>query len=248
MSLGILVLLFHAGFIFGHGPINASLLPGSSETSGDLWRSYLSSWHDVGRGSGAATPSWILLLAIIGLLAGGSVTLVLVLLFSLFPALFAFSFALASRGLVSSLWIRVIVGTAIGVLPIFTHARDVGDFSFLIVAIVLPFLIRAASRAVVTGDAHRYALAALLLTLGSSSAQSPTPPPLKPSTCYPEYQSVFHFVDSTKTTEYSYDLRTLCGVDRWFAYPIPSNPSRFWNFYFAIGGNLSRQTFSCNPL
>ncbi|NBU31252.1 MAG: hypothetical protein EBS41_07150, partial [Actinobacteria bacterium] len=45
------------------------------------------------------------------------------------------------------------------------HARDVGDFSFLIVAIVLPFLIRAASRAVVTGDAHRYALAALLLTL-----------------------------------------------------------------------------------
>ena len=98
------------------------------------------------------------------------------------------------------------------------------------------------------GSAALSAAAMLLLSLGSSRAQSPTPPPLQASTCYPEYQSVFHFVDSTKTTEYSYDLRTLCGVDRWFAYPIPSNPSTFWNFYFAIGGNLSRQTFSCNPV
>ena len=94
------------------------------------------------------------------------------------------------------------------------------------------------------------AASALLLCLGAASAQSPTPtpPPLRASTCYPEYKSVFHYVDSTKTTEYSYDLRTLCGVDRFIAYPIPSDPSRFWYFYFAIGGNVSRQTFSCNPV
>ena len=89
----------------------------------------------------------------------------------------------------------------------------------------------------------------LLLALAAVvSAQSPTPPPLLASTCYSEYQSVFHWLDSSKSTEYSYDLRSLCGVDRWFAYPIPNtSPSRYWGFYFALGGNISRQTFTCAP-
>jgi hypothetical protein len=99
-----------------------------------------------------------------------------------------------------------------------------------------------------TAFARVAALPLLLLAAAGASAQTPPPPPLFASTCYPEYQSVFHWLDSDKTTEYSYDLRPLCGVDRFIAYPIPSDPARYWYFYFSLGGNISRQTFSCNPV
>jgi hypothetical protein len=76
---------------------------------------------------------------------------------------------------------------------------------------------------------------------------TPTPPPLQSSTCFPEYLSIFRWINNGRTQEYSYDLRTLCNVDRFIAYPIPSNPQTFWYFFWSVGGNISRDTFSCNP-
>lgn len=92
--------------------------------------------------------------------------------------------------------------------------------------------------------------AVLFLAAAARAGAQPTPtaPPLYPSTCFAEYLSIFHWIDNGRTQEYSYDLRTLCGVDRFIAYPIPStSPPRYWYFFWQVGGNISRQTFSCNP-
>lgn len=91
-------------------------------------------------------------------------------------------------------------------------------------------------------------LSAFAATASAQAATAtPTPPPLSSSTCYPEYQSVFHWLNSGRTEEYSYDLRTLCGVDRFFAYPIASDPTRFWYFFWQIGAPLSvRASFAAH--
>ena len=84
----------------------------------------------------------------------------------------------------------------------------------------------------------------LLLALAAvASAQSPTPPPLLASTCYSEYQSVFHWLDSSKSTEYSYDLRPLCVAnDRVFSVTTPEGYQ--WAVRYAVCGNVST---ACNP-
>lgn len=83
----------------------------------------------------------------------------------------------------------------------------------------------------------------------ATASPSPTPPPLSVSTCYPEYLTIFHWLNPSRTEEYSYDLRPLCGIDRFLAVPIPNDAAHhYWYFFFSIMGNVSRSTFSCNPV
>ena len=94
---------------------------------------------------------------------------------------------------------------------------------------------------------------AALLACASAQTASPssTPPPvtLRQSTCYKSYLSIYHFINDAGTQEYSYNLKPLCNIDRSLAVPIPKPPSpvRYWYFLWAIAGNVSRQTFACNP-
>lgn len=83
-----------------------------------------------------------------------------------------------------------------------------------------------------------------------SVSRAPNPAPSAPHVHagYKEYLSIFHWLNADRTQEYSYDLKPLCGVDRALAVPIPNVvPVRYWWFFWAIAGNVSRNTFSCNP-
>lgn len=96
--------------------------------------------------------------------------------------------------------------------------------------------------------------AALLLACAAAQttvSPSPTTLPivLRNSVCYKEYLSIFHWLNADRSQEYSYDLKPLCGVDRVLAVPMPNViPVRYWFFLWAIAGNVSRQTFACNPV
>jgi hypothetical protein len=71
-------------------------------------------------------------------------------------------------------------------------------------------------------------------------------PQLLPSVCYKEYLTIFHWLNTLKSEEYSYDLGTLCGLDRQLVIPFTNDPARRnWTIFYAIGGNIS--TFRCNP-
>jgi len=74
----------------------------------------------------------------------------------------------------------------------------------------------------------RAAVAASALLCASAQVPSPSSLPpvpyaLQQSTCYPEYQSIFHWLNAARTQEYSYDLKPLCGRDRALAVPIPGD-------------------------
>ncbi len=86
--------------------------------------------------------------------------------------------------------------------------------------------------------------ALLLLLVGGARA----------SLCYPEYQSIFHWLDSSLKQEFTFDLRPLCsgsegtrasGPDLVFIQPFPPpNQARNWTMLYSIGGNVSAR---CNP-
>lgn len=163
-ALAVLLGVAGLGLLIGGGPIHGGSLPGGPEGGGDLWRSYLSGWHDVGRGTAAPAPAWLALLALVSTPLLGNVSLALSILFTLFPAGFAAVFTAATRGLIGSAWVRASLGVAFGLLPVFTHARDVGDFATLFAAMLLPLVARFAALALRTGQFSTCMLTGVLLT------------------------------------------------------------------------------------
>lgn len=163
--LTVLLLVAHIRLLLGGGPVSAELWPSTVQTSGDLWRSYLSSWHDIGRGSASPAPPWIFVLAILALPFGGSVNAALVFLLVFFVPLFVVSFALSFRSVVASPWARTIAGLCVAGVPLLSEARDRGDISVLVVALLLPPLARLAVLALASPSPQRWARLALLLTL-----------------------------------------------------------------------------------
>ena len=163
--LTVISVIAHVRLVLGSGPVSAELLPATAQTSGDLWRSYLSSWHDIGRGSASPAPPWILVLAGLALPFGGSVNAAIVFLVVCFVPLFVISFALSFRSVVASPWVRTITGLCVAVVPVFIEARDRGDISLLVVGLLLPPLARLAVVALATPSPQRWARLALLLTL-----------------------------------------------------------------------------------
>ena len=164
ITLAALLVLWNLPLLLGAGPALAAVLPGSGESSVDLWRSYLSGWHDVGRGSTAAAPAWLALLGALAVPFGGNVSWALSALFAVFPALSVVIATAAARPLVRSPWVGSFLALAYSVTPVFAHARDVGDFSTLLCGLLLPVLVRVAWGALATGQLARHAGTALVLT------------------------------------------------------------------------------------
>lgn len=165
VAIGVVIALWSVPLLFASAPIRGGLLPGSGESSLDLWRSYLSGWHDVGRGSTAAAPAWTVLLAALAVPFGGNVSAALAALFVFFPVLTAVVVIAVSRPLVRSSWVRAILGVTYGTLPVFSHARDIGDLATLVCGLLLPVLVRVLWAAVDSANIGRYASATLLLSV-----------------------------------------------------------------------------------
>lgn len=132
--------------LLGEGVLLGGALLPAPEGAGDLWASYVTAWHEVGPGSAADAPAWLVPLTLLaGLLRGSASNAVdAVLLLSVpFAGLTSY---LAMRGVVTSTWARVWAAAAYATLPAVTGALSGGRLGTSVTVVLLPVLARSCGR------------------------------------------------------------------------------------------------------
>jgi GT2 family glycosyltransferase len=149
----------------GSGTLSGGALVPAWGGASDLWREYLSGYHDVGLGSAAGTPPYIGVMAVLAtLLAGKPWLAVDVLLFAAVPAAGLTAF-LATRRVTSVLAARIWLAATYALLPVAMGAVAAGHIGTAMSFVLLPLIGLAAGR-MLTGpprQARRAAWAAGLL-------------------------------------------------------------------------------------
>jgi GT2 family glycosyltransferase len=157
--------------LLGDGVLEGGALLPVPNGVGDLWQSYLTAWHEVGPGSAADSPAWLVPLSALALVLRGSASWAVdLLLLGLVPLAGASSY-LAMRGVVSSLWIRVAAAATYATLPAVTGAISGGRIGTAASLVLLPWLARSCGRLVGVGHPASWRRAfgtALLLALVAS--------------------------------------------------------------------------------
>ncbi len=151
--------------LFGEGVLQGGGLLPSPSGVGDLWGFYQQAWHNVGPGSAAPAPPYLMLLAFLAVPLLGKPGLAVTLVFVLAMPLAGLAMWSALRGLVTTPWARLWAAAAYATLPALTGAISAGRLGTCIVAFLLPFAARSFVRiARPTGTLRRAAGTALLLS------------------------------------------------------------------------------------
>ncbi len=137
--------------LLGEGVLLGGALVPAPEGAGDLWNAYLTAWHEVGTGSAADSPAWLLpLTALAGLLRGSATSAVDLLLLMAVPLAGLTSY-LALRGVSRSVWPRLWAAAAYATLPAVTGAVSDGRIGSVATIVLLPWLARSCARLVGVG-------------------------------------------------------------------------------------------------
>jgi GT2 family glycosyltransferase len=143
MSLLTLIAERHVMGSFLHG---GRLLPAPNGAS-DLWSTYTATWHPASVGSTVAAPPYLAILAGLSTIAFGKVWLVVDVIFLGAVPLSALSAYTAARGLTTAVRVRTWAAIAYSLLPAVTGAVAGGRIDVVVVAIVLPQVIRVGASA-----------------------------------------------------------------------------------------------------
>ncbi|MDA8434910.1 MAG: glycosyltransferase [Actinomycetales bacterium] len=170
LTLVLLTLVAVRGLLGDGVLLGGALLP-APEGAGDLWASYTTAWHEVGPGSSADSPAWLVPLTLLAfVLRGSATTAVDVLLLGLVP-LAGLTAYLSLRGVVSHVWVRVWAAATYATLPAVTGAISGGRIGTAASIVLLPWLVRSCARLVGVGQAPTWRRAfgtALLLAVTAS--------------------------------------------------------------------------------
>ncbi len=152
LVLSLLVLtLVGARSLLGDGVLLGGALIPAPDGVGDLWASYLTAWHEVGPGSSADAPAWLVPLSALALVLRGSASAsVDVLLLGLVPLAGLTSY-LALRGVVGGTWVRIWAAATYASLPAVTGAISGGRIGTAASIVLLPWLARSCARLVGVG-------------------------------------------------------------------------------------------------
>jgi GT2 family glycosyltransferase len=123
------------------GALDGGALPISPRGSIDLWRQYGDSWHSIGMGSSAATPTWIAVLALASTLLFGKAVFLITALFWAAPLFFMWSMYLLLRKLTSSSWLAIGAGLAYALSPVAISSIDSGRLGTVIVLMLAPLVV-----------------------------------------------------------------------------------------------------------
>jgi GT2 family glycosyltransferase len=136
----------------------------------DLWSAYLSSWHPSSLGSVTPAPPSLAILALLSTITLGKVWVVVDLLLLGAVPFAALSAYTAARGVTSAFRVRIWVAIVYSLLPAVTGAIAGGRIDVVVIAIVLPQLLRAAAATVRLGQWswRRGAGAGLLLAIAAA--------------------------------------------------------------------------------
>lgn len=129
-----------------YGSLVGGALPSTPDGASDLWSRYGESWHQIGMGSSSATPTWIVILAILSTIFLGKAFALMVFIFWAAPLLFMWSIYSLLRKLSKNSWLIVGASLAYALSPVAISAIDSGRLGTIATLIIGPRLVRFLSR------------------------------------------------------------------------------------------------------
>jgi GT2 family glycosyltransferase len=172
--LGILFLLLITSLWSAHryGSLVGGALASTPAGASDLWSRYGQSWHQIGMGSSSATPTWILILALLSTLFFGNAVALVTVLFWAAPLLFMWSMYMLLRKLSRNSWLTMGASVAYALSPVSIAAINSGRLGTIAVLIIGPRLIIFLTRVKRVDDLHWRTIFGFSLLVGALSAFS----------------------------------------------------------------------------
>ena len=121
-----------------YGALVGGSLPSTPIGASDLWSRYGESWHQIGMGSSSATPTWILILAVLSTLFFGNAVGMMVFLFWVAPLLFMWSIYSLLRKLSQNSWLIIGASIAYAVSPVAISAINSGRLGTIATLVIAP--------------------------------------------------------------------------------------------------------------
>jgi len=149
-----------------YGSLSGGALPTSPVGAIDLWRQYEDSWHNIGMGSAAATPTWIAVLALASTLMFGKTVFLIAALFWAAPLLLLWSMYSLLRTLTTNSWLAVGASVAYALSPVAISSIDSGRLGTIAVLIMAPPIARYLPRLAKIEDLDWQFVFALSLLVG----------------------------------------------------------------------------------
>ena len=164
LLLAVIAVIATRSLWWGDGVIQGGALLPALSGAGDLWSTYLRSWHDVGMGSTVAMPPYMAVLAATATVLLGKASWAIAVVLLLAVPIAGWSLYFATRGFIDSKPVRIWMATAYALLPAMTGAVEQGRIGTTMAAIITPFVIRSLVRiSRPQGTMRRAAGTALLL-------------------------------------------------------------------------------------
>ncbi len=155
-----------------YGSLVGGALPGSPIGASDLWSRYGESWHQVGMGSSTATPTWILIIAILSTLFFGKAFALLAFLFWIAPLLFMWSMYSLLRKLSRNAWLIMGASFSYAISPVAIAAINSGRLGTIAALIIGPRIAFFLTRMRKVEEIHWRAIFGFSLLLGALTAFS----------------------------------------------------------------------------
>ena len=121
------------------GGLSGGALAQSPQSSLDLFKLYIGSWHDVAMGSGLSTPPWVLILGIASLLTFGNVVLFISLFFLLTPLLLLLSIYRYLKKFSTNSWLTAGASALYALSPVAITAVNSGRIGLIIFLLCAPW-------------------------------------------------------------------------------------------------------------
>lgn len=141
--LGSLFLILTTSIWSAHryGSLVGGALASTPAGASDFWSRYGQSWHQIGMGSSSATPTWILILAVLSTLFFGNAVALVTFLFWAAPLLFMWSMYMLLRNLSQNSWLTTGASVAYALSPVSIAAINSGRLGTMAVLIIGPRLV-----------------------------------------------------------------------------------------------------------
>jgi len=124
------------------GSLAGGALAESPASFRDLIKLYISSWHDVGMGSGQSTPVWVLAIGLASLITFGNVSVFITLFFFAAPFILLLSAHAYLRKFTDNSWLSAGASFLYAFSPVAIASINSGRLGVLVLLALLPFLIR----------------------------------------------------------------------------------------------------------
>ncbi|MDP1712005.1 MAG: glycosyltransferase [Candidatus Nanopelagicaceae bacterium] len=124
-----------------YGPLVGGALSDAPVGASDLWSRYGESWHQVGMGSSTATPTWILVLALLSTLFLGKAVFFVTFFFWAAPLLFMLSMYSLLRKFSTNSWLTVGASIGYALSPVAVASINSGRLGTIATLILLPRIV-----------------------------------------------------------------------------------------------------------